>query len=232
MDDWCNLHRITSNQCFGWLSQINTPEGSNLPTASTDLNAAEVWQLCTDAMVAAQPSNEAEIRVSAANAELNTSPDITKFPTAYTLHDNGKGRPYVSIPYKGSARDILTLAHEFGHVIQISNTNAPFTPPVLREVSAFMSEGWLIDFLGGFDAKLRDQILAPWKRSISADFGIRRAVFLTACKTPQAPYDYAWNYPLARRLALATTDTMEPNMKWQLFNGSLDVTTFANKVGI
>lgn len=232
MDDWCNVHRITPSQCLGWLSVFESPESSDVPTGQTNLSAAEVWQLCTDAVATALPSNEDAIRVSAANAELNTSPDIKKFPAAYTLHDNGKGQPYVSMPYKGSTRDILTLAHEFGHVIQISNTNSPFTPPALREVCAFMSEGWLIDFLGEFDAGLRDRVLGPWKRSVAADFGIRRDAFLAACNSPQAPYDYAWNYTLARRLALAATDAMEPGMKWQLFSGHLDVPTFANKVGI
>jgi hypothetical protein len=231
-DDWCHLHRITQKQCIGWLGDLPLPECTKASHETLALDSAQVWRWCADAMAATLPEHRDVIYAALKKADINTSPDIVKFPHAFTLHNTGNGRPYVSVPYTGSARDILTLAHEFGHVLQILNTKAPDTPPVLREVCAFLAEVRLLEHLASFNTELRDKIQNPWARSVAVDFGARRTALLAACAAPQTPYDYAWNYPLARRLALEAVNTLDAPDHWLLFTGSLDVVSLAGRVGI
>lgn len=232
LDDWCRLHHITQQQVTRWLGKQDPPRDTQ-NSGLTDIDAGQVWHWSADAMAAALPAQRDAIFAARDMADVNTSPDIQRHPTAFTLHDAGQGRPYVSVPYTGSARDVLTLAHEFGHVIQILNTDAHLTPPVLREVCAFLAEGWLLEYLATFDTLLSDKVRAPWARSVAVDFGARRAALLDAFhQGPQTPYDYAWNYPLARRLALEAARTLDPQEQWQLFTGALDVTTLAGQLNL
>lgn len=198
----------------------------------TGISADQIWDWCAQALGHAMPSRNADIQAALGRIDLNTEPDLEKYPHAFTLHDSGAGRPYVSVPYGGSARDILTLAHEFGHAIQILHTDAAFTPPVLREVCAFLSESWLIDYVASFDKRLGADICVPWRRSVAVDFGSRRDALLAACAAPQTPYEYAWNYPLARRLAVEAAKNLTETEHWQLFCADYDVAALAAKAGL
>ena len=231
--DWCALHRMAPPQILHWLAQTPPPPQKQ-STAPPDVTAPAqtIWHHSARAMARALPAQARAIKAARDGTQVQTAPDVARFPQAFTLHDGGNGQPYVSVPYTGTARDMLTLAHEFGHAVQITHTAPPLTPPVLREVCAFLAEHWLLDHLALVDARLAQAIAAPWARSVAVDQGARMQDLITACAAPDTAYEYAWNYPLARLLALRAAQVLDPADQWQLFTGGWSIGALAQALDL
>lgn len=145
-------------------------------------------------------------------ARFDLAPDRARFPRAFTLHDDGSGRPFVSCPCDGRAGDLLRLAHEIGHACQILANPGADLPPVLRETAAYLAEGLLVAGALAEGDPLAPALAARARadsHAIAARDGARlRAALADAAADP--PYSYRWNYPLARRLAQAALDGWPP----------------------
>ena len=154
-------------------------------------------------------------------ARTNFSPDETRFPRAFTLHDDGSGRPYVSCPYHGTVGDLMALAHEFGHALQITASQGAFMAPVLREVCAFISELAMIAALDSEDPSCGRLARDLWNADTRKQLTVDLAVLGAAIESDTAVYTYQWNYPVARILAIAAVRKLDEGSVGLLFEGRL-----------
>ncbi len=147
-----------------------------------------------------------------ARTRFDLDPDRLRFPRAFTLHDDGTGRPFVSCPRDGRAGDLLRLAHEIGHACQIVACPGAALPPVLRETAAYVAEGLLVAGALADRDPLAPALAARHgadSRVIATRDAARLRAALAAVAT-DPPYSYRWNYPLARRIALAALADWPP----------------------
>jgi hypothetical protein len=140
-------------------------------------------------------------------ARFELSPDPVRFPRAFTLHDDGTGRPFVSCPLDGTEGDLLRLAHEIGHACQIVGVGTGLPGPVLRETAAYVAETLVVAGLRAADDRVADALAARHARD-TRDIARRHGAGLLAAIGDPATdreYRYGWNYPVARRVALEVT---------------------------
>ncbi|APX11358.1 hypothetical protein [Tateyamaria omphalii] len=116
---------------------------------------------------------------------------------ALTLHD---ARPVITLPSLDTVGDLILLAHEVGHALQLALTPAA-PPPVLRELAAFVAEHALTRDIAGSEPDLAtalSDIMASDDTHYCAEgrTALSRALYCGAAR-----YDYGWNYPLPRLVA-------------------------------
>lgn len=123
---------------------------------------------------------------------------------AFTLPAGPDGLPVVAAPWSGQWRDLMRLAHEAGHAAQaLQGPPGSLPPPVLRETCAFLAERALAARAGG-------PLAAIWQADTARLLGPGAAGLRAALADPATPYDYGWNYPLARHLATALPEAACP----------------------
>lgn len=200
--DWLALHGLAAPAALDLLDRFAADQGKvvsgNSPLA---LSAPEVWSMVAQAFGAGFGDNSALADRVMARTITEFAPDRTRFPRAFTLHDAGEGRPFVSCPFRSRLGDMLTLAHEFGHAAQILASEGRPLPPILRETCAFVSESWLLDHLKRHDPPLWSALQPVWQGQIAGYLGPDANVLRAALADPSSRYDYIWNYPLACGLA-------------------------------
>ena len=127
--------------------------------------------------------------------------DTARAPRPFTLAAGPDGRPVVVLRYRGRIGDLITVAHEFGHAVQIAASGNGFVPPVNREICAFVSELALLRHLGAelpaAHGPARGRLGGAQRRLPRPGCG----ALALALKDPESVYRYAWNYPIARILA-------------------------------
>ena len=120
----------------------------------------------------------------------------------YTI-DTGEGRPPVIVMnWRGRPDDLICLAHEAAHALQITLSNHMVMPPLARETCAFLGELFLIE-----DARKHNPTLYPLLQQV---WQAENEVYLTndldslsdALTDVSTPYNYRQNYPIARLVAV------------------------------
>lgn len=220
--EWLVLHGMTADQMMT-LTAVAPPLPDLIPPPPMPLDAEAIWALAADAMTVAFPQGRDIIGRTRDDTRRNLAADPARFPRAFTLWEP----PYVSCPFGGGIRDLLTLTHEFGHACQIwacHATSAP-PPPILREVAATLAELALLDHLSqtrsplhaaaqhAFDAATRRIMTGPRHR------------LKAALQTGSGAYRYDWNYPPARAAALRIWGQGGRFPGWSVFDGSLKLAT-------
>ena len=93
-------------------------------------------------------------------------------------------------------------------------------PPILRETCAFLAENWICrQKVWPHQKRLEQRRIEKQQRSFARD----RNILLAALRTPDAPYDYRWNYPIAQVLAEHRASALTSERLSALFAGKLDL---------
>jgi hemolysin-activating ACP:hemolysin acyltransferase len=128
--------------------------------------------------------------------------DVSEDGHPHTI-DHGTGKPpEIRMFWQGSAADLVCLAHEVAHAVQLQLSTGSFMPPVARETCAFLGELALIDWARKTDTPLAAKLLSVWQEENEAYFGEDRDLLRSALADPTATYTYRMNYPLARAAAI------------------------------
>ena len=222
LSDWLALHGLDAETCRSLLdamaaradSEPASGDGSNY---SVDVEAA--WLTTVEAMRDFLPGRRSVIDDTFDNTEKILVDRADKPRKALTL-DNGPGTyPTILYSYRGEPRDHLVIAHEFGHALQIRASHGKFLPPVVREICAFLGEGALLSYILAKDPRLHDHLLRAWRKANRRHFGAQKDRLRTALSQSDAPYDYSWNYPVARYLAIQISERRSVDLAWGVFEG-------------
>ncbi len=118
--------------------------------------------------------------------------------------DKGKGEaPVVVMEWcSGSAESLMQLAHEMAHALQIMLSEHHFMPPVAREVCAFLGELVVMDHVRTRAGELFGDLLQIWGRDNGSYLGSDLELLRQALEDVSGAYDYRFNYPPARLMAL------------------------------
>jgi hemolysin-activating ACP:hemolysin acyltransferase len=233
MNDWMELHRGTGEQ----------------------FDPRDVAELVERAMVAVdRPGKQAvmerlspqEALTMVASAVRNAFPtrrqiidrvarttvfDFDPVPGASFTLDRGEGRgPLVKCPFKGSAADLMTLAHEFGHAVQLVASQGRFVPPVLREACAFLAELFLLDDLERQGSPRHAPAAAIWQRDNVRFLGVDGRSLIAALGDGDRTYTYRYNYPLGRIVAHRAMAWLPEPLLWDLFAGRATLAPFIEAI--
>ncbi|NUH64326.1 hypothetical protein HTT03_03285 [Sulfitobacter sp. S0837] len=222
MADWLAHNGLTPALCSSILQlhpDLSAASELKAGTDPTSYTTQEAWELCARAASSRLPELEDAVHRVLNAAQVNFFPDLARYPRAFTLHDNGKGVPYISCPWQGCQNDLLTLAHEFGHALQIVASEERRMPPVLRETCASQSELWFIAELKKSDPTLSEKLARVFESRANYTFTRVEPELRAALTKPDQQYQYQWNYPLAQSLAW--------QFEQQLENGTM-VSVFQN----
>ena len=202
--DWLTFNGLTAEVVRRLLEAIEprdnvepTPQPSSAPIS---LSANEAWSLCAAAVKEAFPVLRSAVERIEDRAPKCLLPTATKHPKPFT-YDLGFGKlPFVSLHYQNRPADLIAMAHEFGHALQIVASwpsGEGQMPPVARETCAFLTELAVLQHCKGRFAGLA----AAHRADTASYFGQHAAMLEAALQDGTTPYCYEWNYPLARHSA-------------------------------
>lgn len=109
--------------------------------------------------------------------------------------------PQIVMAWRGTAGDMICLAHEAGHALQIVWSDHAETPVIARETCAFLAEIALLSYAEAHNPSLHAALARVWHRENATYFDADAKVLLSALQDPSTPIDYRCNYPLARLAA-------------------------------
>jgi hypothetical protein len=211
--DWLDLH------------QLSVPVAQDLIAAyhwgrlDGDLQAAEAAPGSRTAGTALRSRSACydEIVLPALSAGFRSRHDIADQLARVIFADDGatdaNGRPYTLDPGKGlapiismswceQAQDLVCLAHETAHALQIILSEHAPMPPVARETCAFLGELLLVDHARRHAPGLAQALQDVWNAQNEGYLGGDLDTLSDALQDPQTPYHYRVNYPLARLAAV------------------------------
>ena len=134
----------------------------------------------------------------------------------HTLWDETSGGAVVTLDFAGDPADVLCLAHEIGHAVQLTVRSNDFVAPVQREIAAFLSELVLLNETYSLSTI---GLHAAWHADNREYYAADIQALKTALSDPRTPYTYRWNYALARPLASAAFDCLSVDDLWRVFCG-------------
>ena len=205
---WLSSQKISAGQLKLVLSVAEAPEEISVDTnVFLELSADEAWQLSARALSNSFPGLKAVVDEIAAQTPKLLVVSSEKYSLPFT-HDMGWGElPFISINCRGMPGDIVCIAHEMAHALQIvasQRSNHFYTydmPAIGRESCAFIGELALLDYLREKDEQLSVLCCSAWIKDSKRFLGSDRDDILTALDKKSEAFSYRWNYPLARILA-------------------------------
>jgi hypothetical protein len=229
LSDWLELHELTPETCrvlMDAMSDLEVPEpgigDQGEPGKSTiDLDAA--WLTAVDAMRASFPAHASMIDLTfekTKRVQLSRRHGSRK---AATIDNGPAADPVILYSYMGETADLLVLAHEFAHALQIRASGGRFVLPVMREVCAFLGEYALLKHVSSSDMALYRRLRQVWDADHKKYLGAGKNRLISALSRPEAVYRYSWNYPIARYLSIKVQERLVPNRVWALFEGRLSI---------
>ena len=117
--------------------------------------------------------------------------------------DLGKGQaPRVEMAWHGTFDNVICLAHEAAHALQILLSSHETMPPVARETCAFLGELAVIEHARNRRPDLFGALCDVWRKENEAYLGRDLTALSAAIADPSTPYHYRQNYPIARLAAV------------------------------
>lgn len=225
--DWLALHELDVASCRGLLKAIGptaAPSAPEQPTAKHHIaDIAVAWRTVVAAAQEFMPERRDFIDDVFRNTTKTVVDRKDDSRKALTL-DNGPGTyPTILFSYRGDAADLMVMAHEFAHALQLRASEGRFTPPVMREVCAFLGEAGLLAHALRHAAAQHFELAAISRRESARYFGVQSDRLAQALSQPTAPYRYSWNYPVARILATRIFDKWSRDQIWSVFKGQVSV---------
>lgn len=227
LSDWLTLHELDPVTCRRILDamvlEAVTPVSDNNLKEYQVIDPEAAWLEALEAMRDLLPGHKSIIDDTFENTVKIAVNEPDKPRKALTL-DNGSGAyPTILFSYRSQPIDALVIAHEFAHAVQIVASQGRFVPPIIREICAFLGEGALL-----FRALRRHQaqhthLSQAWQEDNRRHFGAQKERLRAALSISDAPYRYAWNYPVARYLAIQISDRCSQDCIWSVFQGKSSV---------
>jgi hypothetical protein len=220
--DWLELHGLTCAHCEDVLSWIGPGRAEHAGPVDRGCgqSADEAWDLAAHAMLLTYPWADALIRDVRDRTLRSFGTDRATGFRPFTAPGTDR-YPVVSLAYRGRIVDLITVAHEFGHAVQMVARDNRFVPPIARELAAFLSELALLDLLARADPAMHRAARAVWL-ACERNYLVRDADRLaSALKDPASPYRYCWNYPIARVLASGCAAHLPAATRWSLFEDGI-----------
>lgn len=127
------------------------------------------------------------------------SDNVTRIP--HTM-DAGEGKsPVIVMDWHGRPDDLICLAHEAAHALQIILSNHMMMPPLARETCAFLGELFLIEDARKHHSSLFGSLQRVWQAENEVYLATDLNSLSDALSNPETPYHYRQNYPIARLAA-------------------------------
>lgn len=120
----------------------------------------------------------------------------------HTIDRGIEAPPLVKMAWRGRAEDVICLAHEIAHAVQIILSKHESMPPVARETCAFLFELLLIEHTRLHVPGLHGSLCEVWRSENDAYIGRDLDALSAALADPRTPYHYRQNYPIARLAAV------------------------------
>jgi len=236
IEDWLKLHALTSveeHQIRKTLDRLCGYHRSPLGIADhrsdrlIEIDETQAVSVVTRAITARFPAHTQAI--STGIAEINF-----RFQSGRALAflDPETGRPTIRMDYQHRARDLITLAHEVGHGLQLGATKGHFINPVDREFSAFIAEVSLVDYLRENGSDLHGPVAAAFAHDNAIYLSKDAQALSEALARPGTPYTYHFNYPLARLAALRAARDLPQELLWRAFEGRLSAISFLDGIKV
>jgi hypothetical protein len=183
------------------------------------------------AMLASFPRAAGLIRSVRDTAVRTFRADPGPRPRAFTFPAGQEGPPVVVLGYRGRISDLITVAHEFGHAVQIAASGNKFVPPVNREICAFVSELALLKHLAAELPALHGLVLAAWQARNCGYLDRDGRTLALALKNSRSVYRYCWNYPIARVLASECVEQLPAATLWSVFEDRIPLSGIVTFLG-
>lgn len=230
LSDWLALHQLSPDACRSILdampkraASLVLREGSAGPCRfAIDLETA--WGTTHEAMRKMFPAQKDLIGLTFENTIRIQGPRRQKSRRAATIDNGPDAYPTILYSFSAETADLLVLAHEFAHALQIRASGGHFVSPIMREVCAFVGEHALMAHISSFDTTLHNCLGLVRDAKNQRSFDIERRRLLAALSGPEPTYSYSWNYPIARYLAMELSERLKAGEIWALFQGLKTVT--------
>lgn len=151
---------------------------------------------------------------------------------AFTGFDRQSGRVIVRVPCRGTIGDALLIAHEMGHALQYHLCGARFITPMNREFCAFVTEQCFVKHIEKAAPGLYPLVIAASAQDDDYYLTTCARSLTKALENENSPYEYGFNYPLARIAAVWAAQTMTPDALWRVFLGDHDVAKLLHQIEI
>lgn len=137
--------------------------------------------------------------------------------------DHGAGHsPEIYMAWRGTAEDLVCLAHEVAHAVQIQLSGGALMPPVARETCAFLGELSLIAYARRMEPELAALLVQVWRDENKRYLGADCDALTQSLGDLNSAYDYRMNYPLARMAAVALFNKSDKTVLQSLFSAGSD----------
>lgn len=228
LSDWLSLHEVTAESIEQILKQAcRLRQANSLQESGHDPAvqcAADAWHIVKDALCEKFPAVVASIELAQSGIEKDIRSHALQDTPPFTLDRRPDSGPLVSLQYQGTCADLICLAHEFAHAIQIQLTTHQFINPILRELAAFIGEHALLSHLKSAESEISKSIDMSWQQENLAYLGTDVDSLLNKLDNEHAPYSYRWNYPIARILATRLHENQSAEKLWSIFLGDVPLT--------
>ena len=238
LGDWLRLHELDHAACLHLLETIGR-ESANIPVHRENpdqqplsLNHEGVWTEVVSSMRRFLPAHQTIINDTFQGAKKIAITGQRKSQRALTV-DNGPGQyPTIMYNYSGEVSDLFVVAHEFGHALQIRASEGRFMPPIMRETCAFLAEGALLFFRSYDNPGIGEKLLRHWHKSNRRYFQNLAVKFRLSLENSAQTYQYGWNYPIARLLAVRLLAGFSPDLVWNVFQGDFSTKRLVDQLAI
>ena len=209
VSDWLNLHQWTKEDVTDYCYAIRAAYQPNPESSRTDDTAKRVpFDLDHSLQNLVRPALNTLLGFADAPGYDISSVKILKYSPSqldlsFTEWCEKTDGPVIHIIWSGCVADLICLAHEISHAVQVILSAHVFMVPVAREVCAFLGELALIKFAMGENDALYWQLCTVWRRQNARYLGSDVARLLDDLKIMSSPYVYRHNYPLARVAAMS-----------------------------
>ncbi len=227
--DWLALHEIDPPFCRHIL-RAAAEEAAGAPNDQAEpvreepaLDPERAWHSVVEAMCNCLPAQRRFIEESFEKISRKPVSSANPARRALTLDNGSTSYPTIIYTDRGKSSDMLLMAHEFAHALQIVASGGKFVPPVAREVCAFIGEAALLSRLRQTDDIRYAGLRQVWRRDDRKYLISDGRDLESALDNPDSAYRYNWNYPIARHLANRTCGAHDPQRAWGIFQGSLSV---------
>src|SRR5262249_29849942 len=126
---------------------------------------------------------------------------------ALTINNGPSSYPTVIYRWLGEPSDLMVVAHEFAHALQILTSKEKFVTPIMREVCAFTGEIALLLSMSGTNSLEYQNLSYVWRKDNEKYLELDGKTLRSALYKMNSVYSYSWNYPIARVMAIAISLT-------------------------
>lgn len=221
VSDWMDLHGISKQNAIGLLDlkiETNMCAGAYEVKSSGSSRGTAFDAKCLVLESFAWFFDDLRIEGMLSNGVSWVSdPKIVPQDGPHTLH--AADNITVFCCYSGTKADLVALAHEFGHALQLAYLSGRFSPPVDREICAFFGELILLSYCETRHPKLHKHLSKVWHEETQVYLGQDLENLTIALNHPSSPYEYRQNYPVARVAASTLFSSLSAPEVWKIFKG-------------